>query len=302
MHAPFAIPRPHLAGLALLLALVACGGGSAPTNTPLVATAASPATVVATVPRVAAATSAATLSAATARGTVVQSVGGTPPPATTTRAATAAATATRATPTRAATAVTPAARETPTRAAIAVIPAATPRAYAPDDPCAPFAGGVVPPPVAAPPAPPARLCIPAILVSAPVIPVGLTPDGAMGERDDLATVGWYAPGPPPGAGGNAAIDGKVDGHDANGGDPRGVFWDLRFLAPGDLLVVVDEAGTARGFRVLGTEYYVREAAPLTSIFGAAPDANLNLITGAGTWVPEQHAYDSNLIIFARLAP
>ncbi len=262
MHAPFAIPRPRLAGLALLLALVACGGGPAPTSTPLVATAASPATVVATVPR-------------------------TPPPATTTRAATVAATA---------------ARETPTRAATAVTPAATPRAYAPDDPCAPFAGGVVPPPVAAPPAPPARLCIPAILVSAPVIPVGLTPDGAMGEPDDLATVGWYAPGPPPGAVGNAAIDGKVDGRDANSGDPRGVFWDLRFLAPGDLLIVVDEAGTARGFRVLGTEYYVREAAPLTSIFGTAPDANLNLITGAGTWVPERQAYDSNLIIFARLAP
>jgi hypothetical protein len=288
MHAPFAIPRPPLAGLALLLALVACGGGSAPTNTPLGATAAPLATVVATMPRTAATTTiAAPTPAATATRATVPPASATPPSATTTRAATAAATATRGTPTRAATAVTP---------------AATPRAYAPDDPCAPFAGGVVPPPVAAPPAPPARLCIPAIVVSAPVIPVGVTPDGAMGEPDDLATVGWYAPGPPPGAVGNAAIDGKVDGRDANSGDPRGVFWGLRFLAPGDLLIVVDEAGTARGFRVLGTAYYVREAAPLTSIFGAAPDANLNLITGAGTWVPERQAYDSNLVIFARLVP
>jgi len=160
---------------------------------------------------------------------------------------------------------------------------------------------VVPPPVAAPPAPPARLCIPAIVVSAPVIPVGVTPDGAMGEPDDLTTVGWYAPGPTPGAVGNAAIDGKVNGH-GDGGDAKGIFWDLSLLVPGDLIVVVDEAGAARRFQVLETQIYRREEAPGGRVFGAAPDANLNLITGAGTWVPERQALDSNLIVFARLMP
>ena len=281
------IPRRGLAALGLLLALVACGGGSAPATVPPATTAAPRPTVAATAPStVATATVGAPTPPATATRATAPLASGTPPSATT-RAATAAATATRGTPTRAATAGTP---------------AATSRAYAPDDPCAPYAAGAVPPLGRAVAAAPARLCIPALVVSAPIIPVGVKADGAMDEPGDLVTVGWYAPGVPPGAVGNAVLDGKLDGVDGGPGVGRGVFWDLSLLRPGDLIVVVDEAGIPRRFRVLATAVYRREAAPLLQVFGETPDVNLNLITAAGALVPGEPRYDSNLIVFARLAP
>jgi len=69
-----------------------------------------------------------------------------------------------------------------------------------------------------------------------------------------------------------------------------------------VLVVVDEAGVARRFVVLENAVYLRDDAPLTKVFGPAADANLALITGAGTWEPTVGAYDSNRIVYARMQP
>jgi len=287
--------RRSAALLCLLLLLAACGGATG-TTTPATATGVPP------VPGPAQATGTGGATAATAGGGATTTATTTVPPRetpatpTTTRAAMPVATAVRAT-----TPATPA----PTRTAPPVPTAAatpSPRGYAPDDPCAPFAGGAAPPPVAAPPAPPARLCIPALLVSAPVVPVGVRPDGAMDEPGDLRTVGWYAPGPPPGATGNAVIDGKLDGEPGPDGDRRGVFFDLSLLRPGDLVVVLDAAGVARRFRVYDVRAYREADAPLTQIFGDAPDANLNLITAAGSFDRARGRYESNLVAVAPRAP
>jgi hypothetical protein len=254
------LPCRRLAALGLLLALVACGGGPAPT-------------VPSTAPTV----------AATTRTTAPMAGAPTPvaapaTPATAPRVATAPAPATPIPATRAAMAGTPAAIATrgasaPTATVVAptTTPAPTPRGYAPGDPCAPYATAA-----------PARLCIPALALSAPVVPVGATPEGAMAESPDPWAVGWYAPGPPPGA--------------------PAVFWELDRLRAGDVLVVVDAAGVARRFVVLENAVYLRDDAPLTKVFGPADDANLALITGAGTWEPVLGVYDSNRIIFARMQP
>ncbi len=292
MNPPRPRPRPRLATLGLLLALVACGGGPAPTAPP------SAPTVAATTRATAPPASASLPSAALATPATATRVAAAPVPATATRAtatgttaASVAATATRGATAPAATATAPAAT-----------PVVTPRGYASGDPCAPYAAGAVPPNGRAVAAAPMRLCIPAIVVSAAVVPVGVKADGALDEPSDLGTVGWYAPGVPPGAVGNAVLDGKLDGADGEPGLKRGVFWDLSLLRPGDLIVVVDEAGTARRFRVLATAVYRREAAPLLQVFGEAPDVNLNLITAAGALVPGEPRYDSNLVVYARMQP
>ena len=271
----------RVVALGLLLALGGCGG------TPLSATrtagraatttAPGPATVEATppVPVVAA--------PATATPAATRAVA---PPATATRTATTGSPAT----TVAATAT----REAPAPTATAP----TPRGYAPGDPCAPYAAGAVPPLGRAAAAAPARLCIPALALAAPVVPVGATPAGAMAEPPDPWAVGWYAPGPPPGARGNAALAGAVD---ARGVGPA-VFWELDRLRAGDVLVVVDAAGVARRFVVVENAVYLRDDAPLTKVFGPAADANLALITGAGTWDPALGVYDSNRVVFARMQP
>jgi len=283
-------PRPRLclAALGLLLALVACGGGPAPT-------------VPSATQTVAAAATRAT--APTADAPLPPAAPATPAPATRGTATPAPATATRATAlgtpaTRVAATATRGAATTATTLVPTATTVATPRGYAPGDPCAPYAAGAVPPLGRAIAAAPARLCIPALALSAPVVPVGATPAGAMAEAPDPWAVGWYAPGPPPGALGNAALAGAVD---AQGIGPA-VFWDLDRLRPGDTLIVVDQAGVARRFVVLENAVYLRDDAPLTRVFGPADDANLALITGAGTWEPALGVYDSNRIVYARMQP
>jgi hypothetical protein len=80
----------------------------------------------------------------------------------------------------------------------------------------------------------------------------------MAEPEDPSAVGWYAPGPPPGAMGNAALDGKIDA--------RGRPGDLRDLTrprPGDSVVFVDRAGAERRFVVTEAAVYRREEDPST---------------------------------------
>jgi hypothetical protein len=285
MAIPIAIRRgARVVALGILLALASCRAASPPTVAPVDPTA----TAVAPVGR--GATPTVPAPAAPATPDVAR------PFATVTRAAPTATPDAGDVP-HAATG-TAAARVTAAPSATAVPPAPTPRRYAADDPCAPYAAGNPPPTGRAVVAAPVRICIPALALSAPVVPVGVTPAGVMAEPDDPGAVGWYAPGPPPGALGNAALDGKVD----NRGTGPAIFWELARLQPGDNIVIVDRAGTARRFVVTETAVYRREEAPLTRIFGPAADANLALITGAGTWDPAAESYDSNLIVYARLQP
>jgi hypothetical protein len=278
MNPTWILRGAHTVALSLLVTLAACGSTSAPTVT---TTATGTPVATATIP--------------------APSAAGAPPAPATTGTPTAAPVV--ATAVRAATPATPVMTVTarvrpPASAPTVAPPTATPRGYAPDDPCAPYVAGALPPSGRAVVAAPARLCIPALALSAPVVPVGVTPAGAMAEPEDPLAVGWYAPGPPPGALGNAALDGKVD---VRGIGPA-IFWDLARLRPGDGVVIVDRAGTARRFEVTETAIYRREDAPLGRVFGPADDANLALVTGAGTWDPATATYDSNLIVFARLQP
>lgn len=281
-----------LGALGLLVTLAACGDTANPAVIPVDPTA--------TVSRSASPTVPAPTAGATATAGGAGTTGATHAAPPTVTATGAAMTATPAAGDRQrGTVGTPTARAAVVvAAATAVPPTATPRGYAPDDPCTPYAAGTLPPFDRAVAAAPARLCIPALALSAPIVPVGVTAAGTMAEPDDPRAVGWYAPGPPPGAIGNAALAGKVD---VRGSGP-GIFWDLAQLWPGDGIVIVDRAGTALRFVVLETAVYRRAEAPLTRIFGPADDANLALITGAGTWEPTSGAYDSNLIVFARLQP
>jgi sortase A len=140
---------------------------------------------------------------------------------------------------------------------------------------------------------PLRLRMPARDIDAMVEPVGLTREGKMGIPDSAFTVGWYEHGAVPGARGNAVLAGH---RDTQLGTP-GIFWTLSDVQLGEMIEVETEGGTLQ-FRVIKTEEYPFDKAPLEEIFGFADGHFLNLITCAGDW--QRSTYDKRLVIFTEL--
>ena len=142
---------------------------------------------------------------------------------------------------------------------------------------------------------PATLAIPAIAAGAPILPVGLDPQGNMAAPTTATDTAWYAPGVRPGQPGNAAIAGHVD----FAGVGPAVFWDLQRLTVGAEILVTDDAGQRRRFLVTEIENYPAEQAPLERIFGPTADVNLNLISCLGNFDPVTRAYDRRIVVYTR---
>jgi LPXTG-site transpeptidase (sortase) family protein len=146
-------------------------------------------------------------------------------------------------------------------------------------------------------APPARIRIPAIGVSAPVVRLGLKPDGTLEVPSDFDDTGWYTGGPAPGETGPAVIAGHIDSH-------RGpaVFYRLRELRRGDQVSVERADGSSVRFTVDGIAQYPKRAFPTEAVFGPSPDPILRLITCGGSFDRSQRSYRDNVVVTARLAP
>jgi sortase (surface protein transpeptidase) len=146
-------------------------------------------------------------------------------------------------------------------------------------------------------APPARISIPAIGVSAAVVRLGLEPDGTLEVPSDFDDTGWYTGGPAPGETGPAVIAGHIDSH-------RGpaVFYRLRELRPGDEVTVGRADGSSVRFTVDGIAQYPKRAFPTEAVFGPSPDPILRLITCGGSFDRSQRSYRDNIVVTARLAP
>ncbi|HET8628639.1 MAG TPA: class F sortase [Thermomicrobiales bacterium] len=298
---------------ALVFALLVLPMGRARPTAPAVAAAPSP-TATATTP----ATPTAIPPSPTATAT-------SPPTATATASPTASSTAAPATPRPASpTAPPPLPTVPPTVPPTAVAAAAPPTPTPPPPPPAPTATPVPPPP--APPAPtpappppptptavpapppvagpppanvgiPVRLVIPKIGVDAPIEQVGVDQDGNMGTPKDPWDTAWYAPGARPGQPGNAAIAGHVDYHNVG----AVVFWNLRELRPGDVVLVVTDRQQTLRFVVREVATYTPDDAPLARIFGPAATPNLNLITCTGDFDPATRTYDRRQVVYTTYA-
>lgn len=146
---------------------------------------------------------------------------------------------------------------------------------------------------------PAHLVIPTIGVNAPVENVGIQSNGDLGtpQQNPWEGVGWYKNGPRPGEAGSAVIDGHLD---RPGGYPA-VFWDLRKMNIGDSVMIVDASGKTIHFRVTRVASYPPQDAPVQEIFGDSGGTYLNLITCAGTWIPNQHQTTLRMVIYTTLA-
>jgi hypothetical protein len=145
---------------------------------------------------------------------------------------------------------------------------------------------------------PKQIVIPRLGLRTTVEHVGKDAKGNMDVPKDPWNVAWYAPGARPGAIGNAAIAGHLDWH----GVGPVVFYNLKDLAPGDMVYVRDESGRDRAFRVLRNTTCPFDDCPLTEIFGANTRPRLNLITCQGTFDRTARNYNNRQVVYTELVP
>ncbi|MFF3888811.1 class F sortase [Streptomyces sp. NPDC001914] len=149
---------------------------------------------------------------------------------------------------------------------------------------------------AMPHSPPDRIRIPAIGVDAPLIGLGLTPQGSLdvppAEKKNLA--GWYESGTAPGERGTAIVAGHVD----NAEGPA-VFYDLGSLRKGGTVEVDRLDGRTAVFTVDAVEVYDARSFPDAKVYGAANRPELRVITCGGGY-SRTTGYQGNVVVFAHL--
>jgi len=142
-------------------------------------------------------------------------------------------------------------------------------------------------------APPQRIHIPAIGVSAKVIPLGLNKDGTIETPKKWGVTGWYKHGPRPGERGPAVVVGHVDSKSG-----PAVFYRLRALLRGDVIRIHRIDGTTVRFRVQRTERWPKSHFPTQRVYGRTRRADLRLVTCGGGFDASTGHYLDNTIVYA----
>ncbi|CAA9237593.1 MAG: hypothetical protein AVDCRST_MAG41-1272, partial [uncultured Corynebacteriales bacterium] len=148
-----------------------------------------------------------------------------------------------------------------------------------------------PPAPPAPPAPPSGFALPAQRVTAPVVPMGVRPDGELEVPESPRTVGWWVGSAPAGSpAGSTVLAGHVDSE--QGG--LGAFAALRDVAVGGRVVLTDSFRGRHAYRVIARRTYPKYALP-REVFRGAP---LVLITCGGPFDEDGGRYRDNIVVFA----
>ena len=142
---------------------------------------------------------------------------------------------------------------------------------------------------------PVRIEIEAIGVSAPVIRLGLNPDGTLEVPTRFGDTGWWTGGARPGERGPAVIAGHVDSRSG-----PAVFFRLDRLRARDAIVVVLRDGSRVRFLVQRTARYRKAAFPTAAVYGPTRLPTLRLITCSGAFDAASGHYVDNTVVYARL--
>lgn len=141
-----------------------------------------------------------------------------------------------------------------------------------------------------------RVKIPAIQVDAPVMPVGVDPDGWVEAplTEDSNLAGWFTGGVTPGEKGTAVVVGHVDNQQG-----PAVFYGLGSLKKGNRVQVVRKDRKTAVFQIYGIEVFEKANFPGNRVYGSKGAPELRVITCGGGF-SEQNGYDGNVVVFARL--
>ncbi len=141
-----------------------------------------------------------------------------------------------------------------------------------------------------------HIVIPAIGVDARLIPLGRASDGTLEVPKDWGVAGWFAGGPFPGEPGPAVVVGHVDSTSG-----PAVFYRLRELRRGDVIVVSAEGRGRSRFRIVSSEWFAKSAFPTRRVYGPVAGPALRLVTCGGAFDRSTGHYVDNLVVFAALA-
>jgi hypothetical protein len=132
---------------------------------------------------------------------------------------------------------------------------------------------------------------------APVLQVGLLPDGGMEVPADITTVGWFAveghtisPGDP----GTAVLAGHRDSR----ADGPGALHALADVREGDLLRIVHVDGTVSRWQVVEIMTTPRDELPSAELFTASGTPRLAVVTCGGRFDLLRRSYTHNTIVIA----
>jgi sortase (surface protein transpeptidase) len=145
---------------------------------------------------------------------------------------------------------------------------------------------------------PMTIEIPAIGVDAPVMRLGLNPDGTVQvpPLDNHNLAGWYDRSVTPGAKGTSVILGHVDDYAG-----ASVFFNIKNLRKGDTIDVVRADGSTAVFAVDGVQKAAKTNFPTTDVFGNVPYPALRLVTCGGPFDPNTGEYLDSIIVYAHLS-
>jgi len=145
-----------------------------------------------------------------------------------------------------------------------------------------------------------RVVIPRIGVNAPVNVRAMGADGVMGKPNGKDDVIWYDfsnyagmggfPGTP---GSNSLLSGHVDYHP----NYTAVFWDLRLLAPGDVIDIVLLDGTTLRY-VVEWSTLIDDTENFSQYAQRTGIDSLTIVTCTGTFDPSTRNYSNRLVVRA----
>ena len=142
---------------------------------------------------------------------------------------------------------------------------------------------------------PTLVRVPAIGVSAPVVPTAVDGRGALGIPEDPREVGWWSGGAAPGSPyGTTLLAGHVDS--ASRG--LGSLVDLSRAPIGARVTVSGADGTSQAYRVVARRSYPKATLPTRELFRQDVPARLLLVTCGGQFDRSTGHYERNVVVVA----
>ena len=144
--------------------------------------------------------------------------------------------------------------------------------------------------------PPVRVTIPAIGLSASVVPVGLDGQGRM-QMPGPSVAGWYRPGTAPRGRGPTVLAGHVDSDHG-----PAVFYRLSGVRLGVKVRVVRADGSRSTYTIGKVTVVSKTDFPSQAVFARTRRDTIRLITCTGPFDTDTSGYGDSLIVWGHITP